>query len=155
MRYLLRKPRKLVENTVVRNLIDDCIICDFFKCESYECCFRNGSFNSLFNFPVYFKHWIYYFMHTPSRNWSFPDPIPRRWHIHHINGDHLDDSPKNSVLLRNTVHSSLHNRGSRYDMNKELMKRRENRAVIRRANQQVEKGSGGITGRDDYHVFQL
>lgn len=138
MRYLLKKPRKLVETTLVAKLKDDCMYCNFSWCNRFHCPFYNKSFSKLFTFiPCMYKHWIYYFMHNPSRNWSFPDSIPKKWHVHHLDGYHYNDEKENLVMLKAGDHLRLHTLKNPCDKLAPKPK------------------LTGITGLDNYHVFYL
>jgi len=111
MRYLLKNHRKLIEKLLVSTLKEECEWCDFSLCPRHLCVFYNTSINfkNLFTFyPPMYKHWIYYFMHNPYKNWSFPDETPGKWHIHHLDNDHYNDEKENLVMLLNADHTKLH-----------------------------------------------
>ena len=38
---------------------------------------------------------------------SFGVRLPKRWIIHHLNGDHFDDRPENLVALPNEIHNLI------------------------------------------------
>lgn len=54
--------------------------------------------------------------------------IPRHYHIHHINGDKLDNRRKNLVLITASEHMQLTNKGRRFTD--------EHKAALSKANQQ-------------------
>lgn len=141
MRYLLRKPRKEVEVAIVLNLRMYCERCDLTRCASSSCFLRNGKLAGMFKFlPSRRKHWIFYFMHNPSRNWSFPSKTKGLWHIHHLDGDHYNDSKENLVMLRNGDHLRLHTKKYFQESDRPI---------------HIGKREIGITQNEDYLVFQL